>query len=114
MAWQRLALVVEGRHAEALCDALEAGGAVSTEISDADAGTAREQALFGEPGADADLWPRCRVSASATSRRPVRPGSREAIGGWLPSFVCLRTMVNSCTASLEKADNFRKIGGPPW
>ena len=63
MAWQRLALVVEGRHAEALCDALEAGGAVSTEISDADAGTAREQALFGEPGADADLWPRCRVSA---------------------------------------------------
>ena len=63
MAWQRLALVVEGRHAEALSEALESAGAVSTEISDADAGTDREQALFGEPGADAGLWPRCRVIA---------------------------------------------------
>jgi ribosomal protein L11 methyltransferase len=63
MAWQRLALVVEGRHAEALCEALEGTGAVSTEISDADAGRESEQAIFGEPGADAGLWPRCRVSA---------------------------------------------------
>src|SRR5690606_13735730 len=60
MAWQRLAIVVEGRHAEALGEALEDAGAVSTEITDADAGIDREQALFGEPGADAGLWPRCR------------------------------------------------------
>jgi len=63
MAWQRVALVVDGRHAEALAEALEAEGAVSTEWLDADAGTADEHALFAEPGAHAAAWPRCRVSA---------------------------------------------------
>ncbi|HET7729185.1 MAG TPA: 50S ribosomal protein L11 methyltransferase [Usitatibacter sp.] len=63
MAWQRVGLVVAGEHAQALCDALEAEGALSTDLSDADAGTAREQAVFGEPGAEGALWPRCRLSA---------------------------------------------------
>ncbi len=63
MAWQRVSLVVAGEHAQALADALEGCGAVSTDIGDADAGTAHEEALFGEPGADAGLWPRCRVTA---------------------------------------------------
>ena len=63
MAWQRVGLVVAGAHAEALAEALEAEGAVSTEISDADAGTEAEDAVFGEPGAEAILWARCRVSA---------------------------------------------------
>jgi len=63
LAWQRLALVVEGRHAESLGEALEEQGALATEITDADAGTDREQAVFGEPGAQADLWPRARLSA---------------------------------------------------
>jgi ribosomal protein L11 methyltransferase len=63
MPWQRVDLVVEGVHAEALSEALEARGAVSTEITDADAGTPREDAVFAEPGADTPLWSRCRVSA---------------------------------------------------
>jgi ribosomal protein L11 methyltransferase len=63
VAWQRLALVVEGRHAEPLGEALEEAGALATEITDADAGTEREEALFGEPGADGGLWPRARLSA---------------------------------------------------
>jgi ribosomal protein L11 methyltransferase len=63
MAWQRVALVVAGSEAEALAEALELDGALATEISDADAGTAQEDAVFGEPGADAVLWRRCRVSA---------------------------------------------------
>ena len=63
MAWQRVDLVVEGDRAEALADALAQAGAISTELSDADAGTGREHAVFGEPGADAAPWPRCRVSA---------------------------------------------------
>ena len=63
MAWQRVALVVEGAAAAALCDALEDEGALSTEITDADAGTGSEQAVFGEPGAEAAPWPRARVSA---------------------------------------------------
>ena len=63
MAWQRVALVVEGAAAAALCEALEAEGALATEVTDADAGTEREEARFGEPGAEAAPWPRARVSA---------------------------------------------------
>jgi ribosomal protein L11 methyltransferase len=63
VAWQRVGLVVAGEHAQALCDALEAQGALSTDLADADAGTAREQAVFGEPGAEDPLWPRCRLTA---------------------------------------------------
>ena len=63
MAWQRLAAVVPGTGAGALAEALEAAGAVSTETTDADAGTAAESAIFAEPGADAAVWPRCRLVA---------------------------------------------------
>jgi ribosomal protein L11 methyltransferase len=63
MAWKRVDVVVDGAEADALCEALESGGALSTEISDADIGTPREQAVFGEPGADPAYWPRTLVSA---------------------------------------------------
>ena len=61
MAWQRVGLLVPGAQAQALCDALEEAGALSTEISDANAGTGEERAVFGEPGADVELWERCYV-----------------------------------------------------
>ena len=63
MAWQRIALVVEGRHAELLGDALAERGAIAIDITDADAGTSEEQAVFGEPGAEAHPWPRARLAA---------------------------------------------------
>ncbi len=63
MAWQRVGLVVPGAEAEALSEALAEAGALATEIADADAGTAAEAAVFGEPGSDSALWPRCRVTA---------------------------------------------------
>ena len=63
MPLQRVGLVVAGAQAAALADALEAEGALSTEIADADAGTERESAVFAEPGADAAVWPRCRITA---------------------------------------------------
>jgi len=61
MAWERVGVLVEGAHAQALCDALEEAGALTTEISDANAGTGEERAVFGEPGADVMLWERCYV-----------------------------------------------------
>jgi ribosomal protein L11 methyltransferase len=63
VAWQRVSLVVPGEHVSALVQALEEGGAISTDLSDADAGTSDEHAWFAEPGADEALWPRCRLSA---------------------------------------------------
>jgi ribosomal protein L11 methyltransferase len=79
MGWQRIALVVEGRHAEALAEALEQHGALSTDIADADAGTPEEEAVFGEPGSDAALWPRCRVSALFPESHDASTATREAL-----------------------------------
>jgi len=52
MAWVSLKLAADGEGAEALADALMEAGALSVSIEDRDAGTAAEQAQFGEPGLD--------------------------------------------------------------
>lgn len=71
MAWQRLGLVVEGAHGLALAEALQEQGALCVDLADAAAGTPQESALFGEPGAEAAVWPRCRVSALFASGADV-------------------------------------------
>ena len=63
MAWQRVTLIVPGAQAESLSDALEAEGAISTDLADADADTAAEREIFAEPGAQAAFWERCRLTA---------------------------------------------------
>jgi ribosomal protein L11 methyltransferase len=63
MAWERAVLVVEGSSAPLLAEALEQQGALAVEIADADEGTQRERAVFGEPGAQPGLWARCRLTA---------------------------------------------------
>ena len=79
MAWQRVDLVVEGARAEALADALAAGGAISTELSDASAGTREEHAIFAEPGAESGPWPRSRVSALFPGEHDVDAAVRDAL-----------------------------------
>jgi ribosomal protein L11 methyltransferase len=63
MAWQRVTLIVAGTEAESLGDALQAAGAISTDLCDADADTATEREIFGEPGAQGGSWDRCRLTA---------------------------------------------------
>jgi ribosomal protein L11 methyltransferase len=72
-------MLVEGAHAQALCDALEEAGALSTEISDAHAGTGEERSLFGEPGADVELWPRCYVAGLFNEGFDVEGALRSAL-----------------------------------
>lgn len=79
MAWQRIALVVEGIHAEFLAEALEERGAISIDITDADAGTPGEQAVFGEPGAEAHPWPRARLAALFEEDADPRSALEEAL-----------------------------------
>src|SRR5450631_812210 len=50
MAWQSLELTVSAEHAEAWSEALLECGASSVSIADAEAGTASEEPLYGEPG----------------------------------------------------------------
>lgn len=52
MSWVSLKLAADGEGAEMLADALMDAGALSVSIEDRDAGTAAEQAQFGEPGLD--------------------------------------------------------------
>jgi ribosomal protein L11 methyltransferase len=61
--YQRVTVIVPGADAEALSDALEADGAISTDLADANADTAGEREIFAEPGAQVAFWDRCRVTA---------------------------------------------------
>ncbi len=100
MAFSRVALVVAGVQAEALAEALAQAGASATEITDADAGSAREQAVFGEPGADAGLWPRCRVGA-------LFPAGADA------DAALAAALAASGTAALEAA-SFERVEDADW
>ena len=64
MTWLNIKFSVPADEAEAFSDALEELGALSVSIEDADAGTFREQPIFGEPGMPEDaLWRMCSLSA---------------------------------------------------
>jgi ribosomal protein L11 methyltransferase len=64
MSWLSVSLEVEERFVEPLSEALLAAGAASVDVADAEAGSAAERPLFGEPGAEPPLgWRRSRVSA---------------------------------------------------
>ena len=72
MPWLSVTTVVDRAAAEPLSDALTEAGALSVDVSDADAGTAAERPIFDEPfdrlrtgpgGAPADGWLRARLTA---------------------------------------------------
>jgi ribosomal protein L11 methyltransferase len=64
MPWISLTLEIDAAHAEILSDALLELGALSVDIHDAAAGTAREQPLFGEPGEPPEkIWPLTEITA---------------------------------------------------
>ena len=64
MAWISVALTVDAGGVESLSDALLEAGAISVEVTDAHAGTARERAWYAGPGEPApEPWERSRVSA---------------------------------------------------
>ncbi|MHB1094128.1 50S ribosomal protein L11 methyltransferase [Thiobacillus sp.] len=57
MSWQSVRILVDSKQAELLSDALIDIGALSVSLEDADAGTADETPLFGEPDhPTAELW----------------------------------------------------------
>lgn len=100
MAWQRVDLVVEGARAEALADALAEAGALSTDLSDADAGTPQEHAIFAEPGADSSPWPRSRVSALFPAGQDVD--------------AALRAALDSCGIERVEAASVDRVADADW
>src|SRR5215213_4831165 len=64
MPWLSAVAIVERSLAEPLSDALIAEGALSVDVSDADAGTPEERPIFDEPGgAPSPGWLHARVAA---------------------------------------------------
>lgn len=64
MSWLVLTMEADAHNAERLSEALLELGALSVDVLDADADTAGEQPIFGEPGVPSDsLWHKNRVSA---------------------------------------------------
>ena len=57
MAWLLLKIAANEQNADAISDALMGLGALSCSIEDANAETAAEQAIFGEPSSDAIQYP---------------------------------------------------------
>lgn len=83
----QLAIVVElaEREADAFGDAMLEAGAVAVSVEDADAGTASERAIFGEPGAAADPgWQRniLRALVDADADVPALLAAAAAALGW--------------------------------
>ena len=72
MTWLATTAVVSSALAEAFSDALLEAGAVSVEVSDAEAGTPFERAVFDEPGEPPpSQWLRARVFALFDSEADV-------------------------------------------
>lgn len=91
MGWQSLKIEADERAAEALSDALLELGALSVSLEDALAGTANEQAIFGEPGGpQPGLWQASVVSAlfapGADLPEIVRQAATAAKLGTVPNF----------------------------
>src|SRR3954462_3703429 len=64
MAWIAATLIVDATYVESLADALLETGATSVDVTDAEAGTPQEHAMFAEPGEPpAGEWQRSRLSA---------------------------------------------------
>ena len=67
MSWVCATVIVDRSLADALSDALVEAGALSVDVSDADAGTPDERPIFDEPGGvPAPQWSRVRVAALFT------------------------------------------------
>jgi ribosomal protein L11 methyltransferase len=79
MPWLSAAAIVDSDRADRLTDALMEAGALSAEVSDADAGTAWEQPIFDEPGTERTAsWTRARVTALFATEADFRAALAEA------------------------------------
>lgn len=78
MPFVSLSLTLAHDHADAFGDALLEAGALSVSVEDADAGTASEKPIFGEPGATSGIWQLCTMTALFPAHTDAREIARNA------------------------------------
>ena len=81
MPFMSATLIVDARRVEELADVLMDRGALSVDVTDAAAGTARETPLFAEPGSSPAInWPMNRVVALFSQDADIASAVPEALG----------------------------------
>jgi ribosomal protein L11 methyltransferase len=85
--WRSLEITVSAEHAEALSDLLMQNGASSVSVSDAGAGTEREDPQYGEPG-----------------MAPARAWAMSELSALFPADADVNAVLNACAATLGMAD----------
>ncbi len=111
MNFTQIACVLPGDEADRLSDALTQAGALSVEITDADAGTQAEQAAFDEPEQVHASWRRCRVSAlfaQGADARGVLARACARVGVALPEAIEETEVADQDWVRLTR-DQFRPI-----
>ena len=78
MSFRQARFEASGPDAERLGDALVEAGALSVDLTDADAGTADECAVFDEPGEASRSWRRCTLTALFDDGADVAGAVKEA------------------------------------
>jgi ribosomal protein L11 methyltransferase len=80
MPWLALSFELEASQAEPVSDALLDAGALAVEVTDADAGTARERPVFGEPGGEfGPVWRVNRLNVLFDAHADVEGAARTAL-----------------------------------
>lgn len=78
MNYHEIRMLLPSATAEILSDALMENGALSSAIEDAHAGTEEEQAIFGEPGEQSEIWERSLVLALFENAQSAQNGLQAA------------------------------------
>lgn len=82
VSWLAVTLESDAPGAQVLPDALIEAGALSVDLSDAAAGSAAEEAIYGEPPApEPGLWLRVRITALFPAQADVRAALARAFAG---------------------------------
>jgi ribosomal protein L11 methyltransferase len=98
--WIAITLEIDSAHADALSDAMLELGALSADIHDAEAGTEREQPIFGEPGdAPGEIWPASEVTALFEADADI-----PAIIGDAARSACLSATPSYNVVNIEEQD----------
>jgi ribosomal protein L11 methyltransferase len=95
MPWLQASFELAVPDPEPVADALLEAGAVSVELTDAEAGTSGERPLFGEPGADVANWPRQRVAALFSGDADARALVSQVLGSFdiaMPDQICIEAV----------------------
>jgi len=119
MPWVSIAIAIDADRAEAVADALLERGACSVDVSDAQAGSAQERAIFDEPDHAAHtVWTLNRVSALFDAqtdwRQAVRAACEDCGLGDVPEMATVQVAEQDWVRATQQQFNPVQISERLW